>query len=576
MAHRSGTGRRPLFDKVFGFLEGLRPSDRFIVYVLASIALAAGAVSLIALSNSFMTERPTAGGTLVEGMIGTPRFVNPALAITRTDSDLVALVYSGLMKLDASGTLVPDLAESVTVSDDGLTYNVVLRDDVMFHDGTKVRAEDVAYTIALIQNPDLKSPLRGNWNGVKVEVVSDHELNFVLQDAYAPFLENLTVGIMPKHVWDSLSVDEIAFSQNNTEPVGSGPYRVGDVSRNKSGLIDGYHLVAFSDGRGTPNLSAVSVRFYEDEDSLAEAFAADEVTATASLGNEAVTRLASSTDATVLTAPLPRVFAVFFNQNKSPVLRDASVRAALSEVVDRDALVRDVLDSYGTPTESPIPPGFMPEATTTARTTEDRLAAANAMLEKGGWTKDDAGHWSKEIDGSSVPLKVRIATANSGVFEETAYYLERVWGQLGVEVSVELYEQSDLVQSIIRPRNYEALLFGAEVGRALDLYPFWHSSQREDPGLNVALYANITTDALLKTARTATDTAARNEALTKFAGVIMDEMPAVFLYSPSLTYLVHTNVHTVPFSGIARPSDRLSTIRDWYMNKESVWRVFTN
>ncbi|MEZ4199988.1 MAG: ABC transporter substrate-binding protein [Candidatus Paceibacterota bacterium] len=155
---------------------------------------------------------PHSGGTLVEGVVGTPRFINPVLAIGRADHDLVALTYSGLMKLDTDGNLVPDLAKDITVSEDGTVYNITLNEDRYFHDGTPLTAADVLFTIGLIQDPELKSPLRGNWAGVVVEELGEYELNLILEDAYAPFLENLTVGILPKHIWSGLSTEEMPLA----------------------------------------------------------------------------------------------------------------------------------------------------------------------------------------------------------------------------------------------------------------------------------------------------------------------------------------------------------------------------
>lgn len=566
--------KRPLFDLFFNYLEKRSPSDRFIIYTLAVVFIGALAVSLISLNDRYATTIPARGGVLTEGIIGTPRFVNPALAMTRVDNDLTALLYSGLMRIDTNGTLVPDLAQSVTVSEDGLVYNVVLRDDITFHDNTKINAEDVAYTIALIQNPDVKSPIRGNWSGVSVEVLNERELNLVLQDPYTPFLENLTLGIMPKHIWNALSIEELPFSQHNAEPIGSGPYRLEEVTRSKTGLISGYVLTPWEDGRASARIKEIHVSFFVNEDELITAYTTEKIMSSASFSYE--TLAAFGDDTKIVSEPLPRVFSVFFNQNKSAVLRDTGAREALSAAIDRDELVDEVLLGYGEPVYSPLPAGTSPATSTPLRENgAEAIAAARAILLESGWNELEGGGWSKEIDGSDTVLAITIATANNGIFEDTAYYLDRVWSELGVEVSIELYEQTDLVQSVIRPRDYQALLYGMEIGRALDLYPFWHSSQREDPGLNVALYANITTDALLTKARTTQDPTERIESIRTFEEEILSETPAVFLFSPSFVYVMRPHITTADIDRIARPHERFSNIRDWYMREESVWNIFT-
>ena len=565
-------------DWLFSFLDKRRPSDKFIIYILLMVCMGSALYTLSALNQKYVTTVPDSGGTLVEGVIGTPRFVNPVLAITRADHDLVALTYSGLMRLGTDGNLQNDLAESITVSDDGLVYNVILKNNVVFHDDTPLKAEDVEFTINLIQDPELKSPLRGNWSGVSMEVLGEYEINFILEDAYAPFLENLTVGILPKHIWSDLSTEELPFSQHNTEPIGSGPYQLSDIKRNAAGLVNEYLLEAYTKTEKVPNISSVVVRFYQNEADLAEALKKQEITSTAALSEETLGSL-GELPVQIIEQPLPRVFAVYFNQNRSPALRDPAVRKALSTLVDRTELIEKSVAGYGTPTSGPMPPSFSDVESSSALSTTSTttlLTQAQEILFAADWTQTEAGTWEKEIDEVNTTLSVTIRTTNAPVFAQIASYLETTWRELGVEVGVELFEQSDLVQAVIRPRDYQALLFGSEIGRVLDFYPFWHSSEREDPGLNIALYTNITADKLLEEIRTTTDPAKQTELLTQFRDEITAETPAIFLFSPSFIYVLNSEIAVAPLTKIARPSERFLNISDWYMSESTVWPLFAD
>ena len=173
-------------------IELVPASDRLILRALFFVIIGSLIATLFIANRDNTSLVATRGGVIKEAILGTPRFVNPALAITRADQDITALVYSGLMKINDEGDLVPDLAENVTVSEDGLTYNIIVRKDARFHDGKPVTAKDVVFTIGLIQNPDLKSPLRGNWADVVVEEIGEYEINVVIEEAYAPFIENFT------------------------------------------------------------------------------------------------------------------------------------------------------------------------------------------------------------------------------------------------------------------------------------------------------------------------------------------------------------------------------------------------
>lgn len=577
MKPQSPTERLSIFDRLFRYMDDRLPSDRFVISILLFVFIASGLYSLHLINKSYIVKVPTSGGTLVEGVVGTPRFVNPVLAITRADHDLVSLSYSGILRLSEAGDLQNDLAESVTVSEDGLVYNIVLRQDKYFHDGTQVTAEDVSFTIGLIQDPDLKSPIRGNWSGVTVEKLGDFELNIILADSYTPFIENLTTGILPKHIWGTLSNEELPFSQYNIEPIGSGPYQVVDIRHNEAGLISEYDLKAFSADTDPTNITSIIIRFYQNEAAVIDALNKKEINATAALSEKSIANTDLS-NYSIVEQPLPRVFSVFFNQNKSPVLRDPAVRKVLELLIDRETLVDSVLYGYGSPTDSPIPPGFsnieLSSTSSTKLANDEKIAAAKEILFNANWIETEDGQWEKEIDKTVVPLGITIRSSNAAVFEKTAAYLSEVWSPLGIDVNVELFEQSDLIQTVIRPRDYQALLFGVDVGRSLDFYPFWHSSQREDPGLNVSLYTNITTDKLLTDMRTTRDMEKRNQDMQTFVDEIAKETPALFLFTPSFEYILSTNVRVTNTDRLAKPNERFSNIKHWFMNESNVWPIF--
>ncbi len=531
------------------------------------------------LSNRYLTETPVAGGMLVEGVVGTPRFVNPVLAVTRADQDMVALVYDGLMKIDPEGNLVPELAESVTVSDDGRIYTITLKRDIYFHNGSPLTARDVLFTIGLIQNPELKSPLRGNWDGVTATEVGEHELTLTLGEPYAPFIENLTVGILPRSVWDALPIEQLPFSQYNTEPIGTGSFAVEEVMRDDAGLINAYVLTAAPYGSQQPNIHKIMLRFYQNEAALVEGLQNGEIDGTPSLSPESLATFNTS-DYGLSEHPLPRTFGVFFNQNRSAALLDPAVREALEAMIDRTELVMRVTDGHSIPTATPVPPGFLTvESSSTAAaqlTVEERTKTAAAILTNAGWTKNDASQWQKTVDEETVTLSLTISTSNTPLFDATATVLTEWWQALGVEVSVNQYEQTDLVQAIIRPRNYQVLLFGSDVGRALDLYPFWHSSQKDDPGLNITQYTNIEADTYLKTIRTAKTATERDQAIVALTGLITKERPAIFLFTPTFTYLTSPDVTHPNLNRLGSPSDRFANIHTWYTSKERLWPIFQN
>lgn len=568
--------RRGLVHALLSAIETKPTSDKLVLRLLF-FAIVGGLITLaILFSSSYLITTAAPGGTLVEGIIGTPRFVNPALAVTRADQDMTALIYSGLMKINPDGDLVPDLAESVTISGDGKTYNIIMRKDVRFHDDTPLTAKDVVFTIGLIQNSDLKSPQRGNWSDVTLEEISDYELNIVLKEAYTPFIEKFTLGILPRHIWSELPIEQVPFSLKNTEPIGSGPFYVSKIIRDDTGLIKNYSLKKFTDNIPV-TLGGIDIKFYQNEETLTTALTEHLISATAYLPADVTTTLTDNQDYTIIEEPLPRIFAVFINQNRTPVLRDTTVRLALGTVIDRNQLVDTALSGYGVPITTPVPLSVSEVDSNRQISAEDGLTSleqATNILTKGGWVKTNTGTWEKRIDGSVRTLSVTLKTSNTAVFEESAEVIARAWRELGVEVKIEEFAQSDLLQAAIRPRDFEALLFGLDMSRAADLYPFWHSSQREDPGLNISQYANIEVDKLLDTARTATSTEQKEAAVLAATNIIGREAPALFLYVPNFVYVVDSRVSTAAMSKLSKPSERFMNVAQWHMNTDRLWPFF--
>ena len=568
----------PLLDKAQETVAALGRGGRALFLGLSAVLIISSAGLLYTLEQSLVVEVPSRGGSLSEGIIGSPRFINPVLAISDADRDLTALVYSGLLRATPEGGYEPDLAEHYEVSPDGKTYTFTLRPNAVFHDGSPVTAEDVAYTVQKTQDAALKSPLRANWEGVSVETPDSSTVRFMLKTAYAPFIENLTLGILPKSRWGSVSDEEFPFSELNAEPIGSGPYAVGSVSRTSSGIPSAYMLESFGKyALGEPYLQRLVIHFYQSEGALLSALQSGEVYSASGISPNNLKDLPAEN---IKTSPLNRVFGVFFNQNQSAVLRDKAVREALNASVNRTELVERVLGGYGTPLRGPVPPTLLgaPLPAESASTSAELAAAAQAALIAKGWKLNDQGVLQKTTgtgkNASTITLRFDLATANVPELRAAAEYLRQTWGAMGAEVSVKIFEQGDLSQNVIRARKYDALLFGEVVGRELDLFAFWHSSQRNDPGLNIAGYTNSAADKALEQLRATGEPAKRTELINTFLAELKKDTPAVFLYAPDFVYSIPNDIVGVTLGFIETPSDRFLSLPLWHKETDKVWPLF--
>src|SRR3989344_1426201 len=265
--------RLPKENSVHRTLRSFTIAEKAVFYFFTSIFILSGMTLLLQVSNAYRIEVPTLGGTLTEGVVGNPRFINPVLAVSEADKNLVALLYSGLVRITPEGDIRNDLADEVLISDDRRTYTIRIDNDASFHDGVAVTADDVLFTIQKITDPLIKSPRRGNWDGVTVEKVEESTVVLNLKQAYTPFIYNLTLGILPKHIWKNVSDDEFSFSQFNTLPIGSGPYKVIRVERNSGGIPNFYQLTASQkNDKKKAFIENLFFKFYSSENALVEAY----------------------------------------------------------------------------------------------------------------------------------------------------------------------------------------------------------------------------------------------------------------------------------------------------------------
>lgn len=563
-----GSFRFSVERKLAETLSQFSPFERILFGLLSLILVISSFLILEKVSAAFSEVVPATGGSYAEGIIGSPRFINPLLAISDADRDIGALIYSGLMRPGEKEGLVTDLAESYTISEDGKTYSFILRSDAVFHDGKPVTVEDVIYTVERAQDPGLKSPMRASWEGIAVERgEQQREVIFTLTQPFAPFLENLTIGILPKHIWKSSDNEEFPFSKFNTEPIGSGPYEVSSIQRDETGVPTSYTLTSVNDHYLKPNIRTITLKFYSGEDALITALNRGEIDAVSGIRPTSLFSITRK-DLSIITTPLPRVFGLFFNQNKNSVFADKALREALEVAVDKERLITDALLGYGTIIDSPFPPTVV---ASTYNRSESATDDALALLASRGWTKNpDTGVLEKGTK-EKTPLSISIATANVPELKTAAESVAEDWRALGIDVQIKIFEPSDLTLNVIRPRDYEVLLFGEVVGRGLDLFAFWHSSQRNDPGLNIAGYASITADALLEKARKTSDVRERNELFTSFREEVAKEKPAIFLYSPNFLYVLKDDISGITISNIETGSDRFDFAHEWFIETERVW-----
>ncbi len=569
---------------------------KFSLFIAALlVALVSMIVLLEKVNTSFMVTIPADGGTLVEGIVGTPTLVNPVLALSDADKDIVSLVYSGLMRKTPDGTFIPDLAESYTISPDGMTYTFVMKKNVKFHDGTPVTADDVLFTIAKIKDPLIKSPRRVGWEGVTVEKTDANTVVFTLKQPFISFMDNTTIGILPTHIWKNVTEAEFSLSPLNIKAIGSGPYMIDEVIKNDDTIPEGYNLKRNTNFvLGTPHIKNINIVSYANEKDLVKDLENHYIDQASGLSplNAANIKKAGYT---IHTATLPRIFGMFWNSANNKVLLDPNVIHAFDVALDRSSIVNEVLDGYGTTIHSPVPETIIKDASDTIRSTS-ALDEAREILEKGGWTVGADGirthggtktvTQTKKVGKKTVTQKVTVntgpvtklafslSTGNTPELQKASALIKEQLEAIGAQVEIKVYETGPLNQ-LIRERSYEALFFGQIINHESDLFSFWHSSQRADPGLNIALYSNKAVDDILLSVQKISDQNARLAKYKEFIKQFDTNMPALLIYSPKYLYATSSKLNNITLDTLTIPSDRFVSVHTWYANEEHVWKIFT-
>ncbi|MFZ5559840.1 MAG: ABC transporter substrate-binding protein [Patescibacteria group bacterium] len=513
---------------------------------------------------------PNYGGSFKEGIIGSPQYLNPVLSQTNdADRDVTELIFSGLMKYNSQGELVPDLAEKYAIGDQGKVYDFFLKKDIKWHDNQPFTAEDVVFTIQTIQNPDSRSPLRINWTGVEVEKIDDFTVRFKLKTPYAPFLANTTTGIIAKHIWEKILSEKFILAPENLEPIGTGHYKLKKFKKDKEGFINFIGLEAFGnyDSERRPFIEKIELYFYPDEESLIKAYNRNKIDnlSLLSIQNKSLLKRVKSKSNTQ-QLNLPRYFAVFFNQSKSKALSDKTVRLALNYAANKKEIIEKVLEGEGKPVESPIPSGVWGHTDETKIYNFD-LEYAKNILEQAGWKDaDNDGIREKKEE----KLEIELITTELKQLQQTANLLSEQWSKIGARVNVKILNIAEIQQEYIRPREYQALLFGEVLGLDPDPYSFWHSSQKKDPGLNLALYDNKKIDELLKDARQTLDQEARLKKYKEFQQILVDDVPVVFLYSSYHLYYTAKKIKGIEVENVVLPSKRFADIEKWYIKTQRI------
>ena len=570
--HAEGATQRHASRFILRRIENVRLVMTEIMIWLAAIALLIAGLGIQYSWNSQGSKKDGAksGGVYVEGVIGNISTLNPLLAASEPEQAVSRLLFSSLYNYDVTGALHTDLAESMTVKDDKV-YTIKLR-NAAWHDGKKLTAEDVVYTINLIKNPQVRSPLRVNWLDISARAIDDSTVEFMLPAVYAGFSHALTFPVIPKHILQSVSPSSMREADFSSNPVGSGPFAVKRVQTSEStSSTDVVRMEPNTKYYGAVStLSRLELRAYGSESLLVKAVNSGEVSAASGLSLSAADNIKSKQYSTKHWLLNKGVYLLM--NNRSQTLQDARVRRALRYATDTSSIRATVGDNVAR-LDTPILQSQIAQKLPAAP--DYNLDKAKALLKEAGWTYNQ-GQW-KGKDGR--PLAVAVTTSSGrDEYKKIVDALKQQWSKLGVDVQLREIDTSStttsFVQSVLQPRDYDALLYELELGADPDVFAYWHSSQASASGYNFANYSNRTVDNDLVGGRSRTNSALRAAKYIQFVNQWLNDAPAIGLYQSVGSYVLNNGASIVePRGSLNTMNDRYADVTTWSTGKASVYKT---
>jgi peptide/nickel transport system substrate-binding protein len=572
-------------------------TDSFVVGTLVVLlAIVAGLIGVpaiqTALNPATATARPGVGGTpeprdYVEGTIGAPVSVSPLTARTQVDRDLVALVFSGLVRNGPGGTIVPDLAESWSVDATGNTWTFVLRDDAVWHDGEPVTADDVKFTIETLQDPAYTGPSASSWSEVSVATPSPRAVVFTLANPLGGFLQALTQPIAPIHLLGDVPIDVLPDHPFGQQPIGSGPFSLLELTSTSASLVPA--IVSPGEGadatpdpaapatdslttapptsrpeRPLPYLPGITFRFYTDPEVLAADYRAGELDAATGISPQLAAELGATDGSRLLRYPGSTLTTVLLNLRPGhPEFADPKVRTALLQGIDRVTIIDDAYARSAVTAPGPIPaasPWFDPAADPPVAF--DRKAATDA-LKAAGWTrKDSKWHLPNATDPVKLTLLSPTTGANPGLYAAAAA-VAADWQAIGLDVEHVAMPPGEFVSEHLATGDFQVAVVDVVVGLDPDLYPLLASSQTLTGGSNISGLQDPALDALLLKAR-----APGTEAERKAAYSALQKQLATGRYLLPLTFADEVVVARDTLDGpvvrqVTDRSDRFWDVLTW-------------
>ncbi len=519
----------------------------FLMVVLLATALILSACG----SGGGATSQPIVARI---GWAGSPDTLNPGTAVLSEAYTIFELVYDSMYDLQLDGSFTLGLAESASVSDDGLTWTFKIRDGIKFHDGTPLTAEDVVFSYELYRaHEDYPYMNAYTLYFDTIEATQNNEVVLTLTEAI-PNIESQLVFlyVLPKHIWEK--EDPIEFE--NTAMIGSGPFKMVEYKQNEF-----VHLAAVKDHFLTPpKIDEVIFQTFDNRDALVQAIKTGQVDMITEMPNTAVASLKEEPNVeVVIGAPFaPTVTDVIFNQcapencpteaggvcSGHPALQDRHVRLALSHATDKQKIIDVVLLGYGTPGTTLLPDGLGLWYNSELKDYEYDVSKANQILDEAGY-KDADGDGIRDMPDGSHPLDFRLNWPSDSIdAPRIAELLSEMWAEVGVKLELQAVDPDALTAQCCPAFDFDIIIWGWGSDPDPNLLLGVMTTDQIPTGSSETGYSNPEFDELYKQQATESDLQKRKELVWKMQEIVHKDVVYLIPFYPQNTQAFRTDRFT--------------------------------
>ncbi len=483
--------------------------------------------------------------TLNLSMSSSPSRLNPILANDSASSEISDWLFNGLFKYDKDGNPSVDLAKSYEFKSE-TTLIIKLRDDVLWHDGEKFTAKDVIFTYEKIIDPKVFNSIKSNFQQVQsVKALDDYTIEVIYSQAYFKALETWMVGILPYHILKD--EENLMTSSFNKNPIGTGSYKLKEFK-----TAQDIELIAnekYFDGK--PKIEKILYKFLPDTNTSFLYLKQKNL----DIGGLTPIQIDRQIDDefknnyTIIQKPSFAYTYLGFNL-KDEKFKDLRIRQALSLAVDRQELVDILFFGYGQICNGPFLPNSFAFNDTVKPITQN-IQKAKALLKEAGY--DENNPFTFEL----------VTNTGNDIRINTAQILQYQLQKAGVIMKIRVMEWQAFLNTVVHPRNFEAVLLGWSLALMPDAYPLWHSSSDKLGGFNLVSYKNERVDKLIEKGSHTINKDDLGEIYKEIFKIISDDLPYLFLYIPDGITVVNKDIKNIEPSFIGIMHNQ----KDWELKE---------